>query len=340
MKPDELDTQLLENIPEQPASITSNELADLLERIARTRGETLPQPRSLLRTVQRALLRLSRMPGLICEESKPNRWSWQPGRKRQSLLRLDPATALAFALLEQHLDKLIPEPHRSELAPLFAKADETLRARLDTRAARWKARTATATSAFALPPPSVKPEVLHAIQTALMERNQLLLDYRKPGADAPRRHRLHPQGLVLCDGVFHLIAVVDGYETPIQFVLHRTEHAETTTRPSRDIPGFDAAHYVGMQGGLQFLTGKTIRLRLRISSYLATMLRERPLAQNQTITRIDENWHQLTTTVPEAEQMEWWLASWGDHCEVLAPKRLRSRMIERLDAARALYAQD
>ena len=165
------------------------------------------------------------------------------------------------------------------------------------------------------------------------------LKLRALGADAPRRHRLHPHGLVLCDGVFHLIAVADGYETPIQFVLHRAEHAETTTRPSRDIPGFDAAHYVGMQGGLQFLTGKTIRLRLRISSYLATILRERPLAQNQTIKPIDKDWHQLTATVPEAEQMEWWLASWGDHCEVLAPKRLRSRVIERLDAARSLYTQ-
>ena len=338
MKPDELDTLLLENIPEHPGTITSNELADVLERIARTRGETLPQPRSLLRTIQRALNRLADTPALICEDSKPNRWSWQAGRKRQTLMRLDSATALAFGLLERHLDRLIPEPHRSELAPLFAKAEEAVNTRLDTRAARWKTRTASATAAFVLPPPNVKPDVLHEVQTALMERRQLALDYRKPGAVTPRRHLLHPQGLVLCGGVFHLIAVVDGYEEPIQFVLHRAEHAEATPQPSRDIPGFDAAHYVGAQRGLQYVTGKTLRLRLRISGYLATILRERLLAPDQVIKPIDDEWHQLTATMPESEQIEWWLASWGDACEVLAPARLRQRMLSRLQATLGLYA--
>lgn len=339
MKPEEIATFLLEKIPEQPASITTNDLANALDRVLIERGETPPQPRSLLRTVQRTLLRLSHTPNLLGDSGKPINWSWEVGSKRKSLMRLDSATALAFGLLEQHLDEFIPEPHRSELAPLFAKADEMIRARLDTRAVRWKNRATTAAADFALPPPNVKPEVLHAAQAALMESRQLVLDYRKPGAEVSRRHQVHPQGLVLCDGVFHLVAVVDGHETPAHFVLHRAERAEATSQPSRDIPGFNAAHYVGTQNGLQFLTGKTIRLRLRISGYLATILRERPLATDQGISAVDDGWHQLTATLPESEQIEWWLASWGDQCEVLAPKRLRTRMIERLELARGLYVQ-
>ena len=40
----------------------------------------------------------------------------------------------------------------------------------------------------------------------------------------------------------------------------------------------------------------------------------------------------------ESEQIEWWLASWGDACEVLAPARLRQRMLSRLQATLGLYA--
>lgn len=334
-----LEQLLLEKIPEAPLTIATT---DLLVVADQAESDFLSSPRkreALQRHVQRALeRRLERTDlGLHRDESKPYNWQWLPGRKRQFKIRMDTATALAFGMLRRHLDSLIPEPQRGELQPLFDKALEVVQRNVDARIKRWETRATIAPAVFSLRPPEVKSEVLDQTRLALLERNQLIIDYRKPFSEEPRRHQVHPQGLVLCDGVFYLFANVGDRADPTTFVLHRIENAQITSETSRDIPGFDVNQYVGDQRGLQFLSGKTTTLRLRTSHFLAHILSERPLSDRQKIRALDEDWCQITATVPESEQLEWWIGSWGEQCEVLAPKRLRDRMAKRAQRVHQFY---
>lgn len=290
-----------------------------------------------MKAVQRALNRIEESAqGLLCEESKPHRWSWRPGAKRLVQTRVDSTAALALILLKRHLDSLIPEHYRADLEPLFVKARGLARLNPDLRIARWEARTVTVPSSFTLRSPMVREEILREVQAALLDRRQLDIKYRKPNESAPRSRCLHPQGLALCDGVFYLFATTNSREDPVTFAVHRIEHASVTSLASRDLPGFDAARHVA-QGGLQFLSGKTIRLRLRVSSYLAVVLGERPLGDGQTIRQIDDEWSEVQATITESEQIEWWICSWGDQCEVLAPAHLRRRMAKRVQGMQQFY---
>lgn len=333
MKHDSLESRLCDLIPEQPLSITTPQL---LERLSLDASNPREHKRSM-KAVQRALSRIEgSAQGLVCNESKPHQWSWRPGAKRLVQTRVDSTAALALILLKRHLDNLIPAPYRADLEPLFVKARDMARLNPDLRIARWEARTVTVPSSFSLRSPVVREEILREVQTALLERRQLDIEYRKPSEITPKSRRVHPQGLALCDGVFYLFATTDSREDPITFAVHRIEHASVTAQASRDLPGFDAARHVA-EGGLQFLTGKTIRLRLRVSSYLAVVLGERPLGDVQTIQPLDEDWSEVQATITESEQIEWWLCSWTDQCEVLAPAHLRRRMAEHAQGMQQLY---
>lgn len=327
-----LDELLLQNIPEAPASITAPELARISAR-------HLSSPAPSLRTVQRNLERLRDVyPGLQREDSKPHRWHWKPGSKLGGRARMDPATALVFGLLEKHLDGLVPTPFRADLEPLFRKANEVAQKLPQTRLQRWKARATTTTSAFPLQLPAVRPDVLAEAQGALLDRSQLQVTYRGNGQEQSREHLLHPQGLVLVDGVFYLVATVGNHTQPCQFALHRIECARATGESSRDLPDFDASTYVNQGKGLLFKSGETMKLRLRIRGFLPLHLRERPLAEDQTLRPIDDDWWELRATVPESAQLEWWLASFGAQVEVLSPVRLRRRMARWVSETHALYA--
>src|SRR5690606_15269474 len=117
---------------------------------------------------------------------------------------------------------------------------------------------------------------------------QLGMHYQSAGAEQPRDYTVHPQGLVLSDGVFYLVATVAKYENLFQFALHRMREATVTTEASRDIPGFDVDAYTRDAEGFHFGSGDTIRLRLRIRGFLTVHLRERPLAGDQKIKNMDD----------------------------------------------------
>lgn len=324
---------LLGLIPEAPASRTAPELLSDIER-------TAPGFSATLRTIQRELDALQDTPGLQREDSKPHRWSWGPGRKRATLARMEPEAALAFGLLEQHLDALIPNAVRTHLEPYFLKARDVVGEMSHSRLKRWKNRTTSCSRAFPLLLPEVEPAVLRAVQESLLDRVQLAMHYQSAGADQPRVYTVHPQGLVLSDGVFYLVATVAKYDDLFQFALHRMHAAAATTESSRDVPGFDVEAYTRDVEGFHFGSGDTIRLKLRVRGFLALHLRERPLAGDQKIKNIDDEWSELTATVAESWQLEWWLRSFGALCEVVRPVRLRRVMADEAREVCRVYDEE
>ena len=69
----------------------------------------------------------------------------------------------------------------------------------------------------------------------------------------------------------------------------------------------------------------------------AAHLLESPLAQDQTVEYEHCGWVVLQGTVPDTQQLLWWLLGFGDQVEVLEPIRLREKIVKSLQRQRDLY---
>ena len=74
-----------------------------------------------------------------------------------------------------------------------------------------------------------------------------------------------------------------------------------------------------------------IRLVTRFYKPVAMHLLDTPLAEDQVIEEVDEYHLQLTATVRQTVQLQWWLQSFASEVEVLEPPALREAMAEQAE---------
>jgi predicted DNA-binding transcriptional regulator YafY len=120
--------------------------------------------------------------------------------------------------------------------------------------------------------------------------------------------------------------------------LHRFITAEPLDTPANRPAGFDLQAYIdGGALGFTGQPGKTIRLKARFTEGAAAHLRESPLAEDQTVEGEHNGWVILNGTVPDTQQLLWWLLGFGDQVAVLEPISLRGEIIKSLQRQRDLY---
>jgi predicted DNA-binding transcriptional regulator YafY len=69
---------------------------------------------------------------------------------------------------------------------------------------------------------------------------------------------------------------------------------------------------------------------LRFASEVAPYIRERQWHRNQELRELEEGSLELRFKTNQLESVQHWVQSWGEGCEVLAPKALRIRVAETL----------
>ena len=95
--------------------------------------------------------------------------------------------------------------------------------------------------------------------------------------------------------------------------------------------GFSLDDYIA-RGGLQFGDGATLRLEARVAPWLAEILAETPLADDQQLVPSGEDFR-LTATVADSWQLRWWILSQGAGMTVLEPDTLRQEIAQTLKRA-------
>jgi predicted DNA-binding transcriptional regulator YafY len=120
--------------------------------------------------------------------------------------------------------------------------------------------------------------------------------------------------------------------------LHRFANAELLDISVNRPPDFDLQAYIdGGALGFAGQPGKTIQLKARFTEQAASHLRESPLAQDQNIEDENDGWVVLQCTVPDTQQLLWWLRGFGDQVEVLEPISLREKIVKSLQRQSDLY---
>ncbi|MBS0211574.1 MAG: WYL domain-containing protein [Proteobacteria bacterium] len=277
------------------------------------------------RTIERHLDRLSEHFAIERSEGKPAGWGWRKGTAPVRFPGPNQGTALTLHLVERHLAQLLPTGLREQLAPEFGLAAATLERMLDGDIRRWSSRVAVLPAGQPLGVPNVDAGVREVVYAALLRGRQFEADYRKVGADTPRRHRFHPLGLVWRDGVFYLVATLYSYDDVLQFALHRMSAARPLDVASVEPEGFELQRYIAQDRQFDLPEGPPVRLELHACDWLARHLEERPLADDQSIAPMRTSaWFRITATVAMTGALRWWLLSLGANVKVRRPRKLRN----------------
>lgn len=319
---------LLRLIPETPRFTSTVILHEKLQE----RGFSVN-----LRSVQRDLLRLSVMFPLVSEEkSGRNEWSFAEGASLD-LRDMEPPTALALTLAEEHLQNLLPQTVLDLMAPQFRKARIYLSSMEKNQLSNWSRRVRAMPNGKSLLPAQVDAEVWADVSLALLEHKQLSVTYLARGKTQSSQFILHPAGIISRHATSYLIASVNDYSDLRQFALHRIQTAQVLDKVAKPHKCFNVDSYIREE----LNTGSTIKqvqLVADIAPNIAWLLHETPLSKMQSITPLEgSDWRRLEVTVPDDTETLWWVFGLAEHICVLQPQHWRETIQQKLMKMQSLY---
>ena len=276
--------------------------------------------------------------------SKPHGYRWKEGAAAGlALAKLNSQEALLLLLAEQQLTQLLPASLKNSLSPFFDQAKRLLHnAHLkeplgeQRREAReWLNKVRVLSTSVPVLPPQLADGVFEAVSEALLHNRMLNIDYRNAKGELHTNKRIKPLGLAQAEVRMFLVCLFDGYDEPRNLALHRILSAQDTGMPFERPANFDLKTYSD-DGQFAYGTGQPIQLSMWVHRYLALLMAETPLSQDQTITPMPEPepWAGeqaregalLQATVVHSHLLERWLRSQGKGLRVLEPVALLARL--------------
>ncbi len=304
---------------------------ELLRRIPRRRritaGELHRQLQEAglqkdLRTVQRQLKLLSEHFDIECDDrEKPYGYRWSPQAKAFCVPRLSLQDSLLLTLAQQYLHSVLPARLMKSMQGFFTQARYELK-QPDERPPEqeWLSKARIVDTTQPLLPPKIKPGVFDAVSNALYDNKWLKLRY-KNAEGWQDDYQVMPLGLAQQGPRLYLVCRFQGFDNERSLALHRIITAQATTLGFERPPQFDLKQYDN-DGRFGFGEGKRIRLTFRIAKPNGLHLLESPLSKDQSVTELDEE-YEITATVVDTEQLNWWLRGFGEAVRGVIKKSLK-----------------
>jgi predicted DNA-binding transcriptional regulator YafY len=317
---------MLQEIPREPLKKSTTQIFSALRELDHSVDK---------RTVQRDLGRLSEIFHYTSETAgRAEMWFWPKDAKLLDLPAMDAPLAAAFLLSQEHLAPLLPPATLRLIGPYFSRAEQVLRETPGALAA-WRSRVCVLSRGPRLQNPKILESVQVEVYDAVLSGSQLKVQYRPRAAKETKQYLLHPLGLVVYDGVVYLIATAGEHKDPVMWSLHRMKSATRLNESANVIKGFDLGEFA--RKAFRFpVSDQTLNLVARFRVDIAKHLEERPLASDQVCKPVDGE-VELSATVPDTDDLRWWLLSFGEGVEVRKPAALRSELKGRLATAAKRY---
>ncbi len=264
-----------------------------------------------LRTIQRQLDLLSGHFDIERDDrSKPYGYRWLERAEGLALPMLTAQESLLLTLAEQHLRDLLPSSLMKSMESFFAQARSNLGPHSKARREReWLSKVRVVSMTQPLIPPKVLPGVFEAVSNALFGNRWLHVDYKN--ADGKRQAPdVMPLGLAQQGPRLYLVCRYKGFNNERALALHRILAAKVSDLTFERPKDFDLKKYDD-DGRFGMGVGRRIRLSFRIEASAGRHLLESPLSTDQQVLR-DAGWFEVTATVVDTAQLEWWLSAFGD----------------------------
>ncbi len=351
--------QLLELLPNQNSAATK---AELHHRGCAVHGwdidgKTTQRDLEFLEQAELAI-RLNAKPGENGDQRRGGRsgyrWAFAPGKDPNTLKLLRTEDALAFHLIEDMAERLLPPEVTVALSSRREQARRklALERNVDPRA-RWTDKVRIVPEGFALQAPKLQnQEILRRLQAALLEERVIRARHRALHAREEREHLLEPRALWQSGTLLYVACTRAGKQDshPISWRLDRFTHIEVTAE--RIAPrAFDLQEFLD-NGGAQFALGReSVELRAWAHPEVWKRLVETPINASMVLSTTDPTgrsvppaqagadgeWRHLAATVIWSDFLENWILQQGERLQVLGSVALREKISARLEAALGAY---
>ena len=317
---------ILRKLTTRRPGITAREMMDHLV----SEGITVTK-----RTVERDLVELSRLfPLETSVGSPPIGWRWRQDAV-QELPGLDLVEALSLSLVGDLLSQTLPPSLHSAIGARVNEARNKLTALPGQSLAGWSQLARYIPAGMPLLTPKVCPEILSCVEEGLIHQKKVIVHYQGASSSEPREFTMHPVALLSHGSTPYLLASLGEGTELWQYPLHRFQSAELIEESSWRPPDFDLDQFLA-QGHADFGKQKTIRLEAHLEPELATILRETPLSENQTL-REKQGSFVLKATLQYSWQLVFYILSQGPRMTVTKPKTLRDEIASSLQSALSNY---
>ena len=322
---------MLRKIPRSPKVIGTTAL------VAQLRDEGFDVD---LRTIQRDLNNLSEIMPLASDQHKPQGWSWLPRAGQLDIPGMEPQTALALHVAQEHLRSALPASILDTIQPWFEMARNVLDAH-GNGFAKWPQKIRVLPRGLKLHVPAIDPTVQTAVYEAVLLERKLSIEYISSGdagrTQDGRQHVVSPLALVLRNGIVYLVCLYEGYSDPRQLALHRMRAAELLDDSARLPKEFSIDDYIAKGEFGIALNPSPIKLEAKFCREVGLFLLESPIADNQTVTKMANGEFLLRATVPDTIELRLWLKSFGDEVLVLKPIAMQHEFRDMVRTLKALY---
>ena len=320
--------KLLELLPRQPFKKSTQILKENLSEI----GFEVST-----RTIQRDLKNLSSILPLISDErDKPYGWSWHKDAAGLNPA-MDPIEALTFSLAQEYLEPIMPSKSFKRMNIFFERANSVLKEMDKSSIKRWRDNVRVVPQWQSLIPPEIDEEVEGQIYDALLQGNQLDVEYLKRGNKKPEKRIVNPLGIVLQGVVHRLICTMDGSENPRHLPIHRFKKAVPNGNRIKKFPKFDIDKFVEDQNIGYLISTKPIDLEVLFEHMAGFHLTETPISQDQNLIQTKEGKYLLKAKLADTSQLRWWLLGFGDQVEIIKPSELREEFINKFTNLQNIY---
>lgn len=307
--------EVLRILPRHPNTITAREIKKRVNAL----GFNVS-----VKTIQRDLQSISRLfPITSIEDSRPYGWSWMEDADIVDIPSMDQKTALTFRMVDQFLSQMMPRSTIQFLEPYFNRAQVILENAEKSSLRKWFDKIAVIPKGQSLIKAEIDAGIRDVVYEGVLKDKQILLEYKRLGAEKSKEYPISPLGLVFRNEVVYLVGIARDYEYPAQFPLHRILKAELLNVNAKIPKDLTLKRYID-KGEFAFVYEEAqITLQVVCDKYNALRLEETPLSIDQTVVENENGQVLLTAIVSDSHELREWLWGFGDSVEVVAPVYLR-----------------
>lgn len=237
------------------------------------------------------------------------------------------ALVVAEKALQQYRGTNLEKPLLSAIQKLEKSLPDTISFSLDGVGQSISFRTRAE--------PILNLEIFDVLAKAAARRQQLEVEYRKPGQAEPEARTIDPYHLANINGEWYLFAY-DHLRNDIRtFVPARIKSVKPTGRTFHRQARFSLEQRLRDSFGVHSGRGQ-YEVKIRFSARAADFIREKKWHDSQQLRDLPGGRIELSLKLSSLQEVERWVLSWGGEAVVVSPRELAQAV--RLSARKILHS--
>lgn len=238
------------------------------------------------------------------------------------------ALLVAEKALQQYRGTHFEQPLISAFKKMAAGLPDTISLNL----ADWEQTISFKTSAE----PLLNLQTFDTLAKSTAKRQQVRIQYRKPGGRPPEERIIDPYHLANINGEWYLFAFDHLRKALRTFVPSRIVSLSVTGKSFERPPGFSLEGRLRDSFSVHSGEGEYLVV-LRFSPQVADYIREKRWHRSQLLKELKDGGVELRMSLSSLSEVERWVLSWGGEAEVIEPSELKDRILQAAQRIQKAY---